>query len=129
MQVTGNIQMRISIINVPDTMSPIKFKSYIQGEAADIQAKTPKIGYVIIRVYLPERIYFAVTQKKLDALFEKIVNKHSNIHRVVLVRVEQSLDNGQMQEAAKDAQDELKEMGEEADRLLEQHGNSGKSIH
>lgn len=86
-----NIPFRISALNIPDNLSPLKLRGYLQREAADIQRLSGDKGYTIIRLFLPERLRLQFTQKKLDVLLQSIVDKHPAIHRVELERTERSL--------------------------------------
>ncbi|MFA7242015.1 MAG: hypothetical protein WC091_18025 [Sulfuricellaceae bacterium] len=119
-----NMQERVVIINVPDDLSPLKFKSFLRSEATDIQARSSSNSFVIIRLFLPERIIFALTQRKLDVLLKDIVDKHPNIYRIVLVTVPQALNFEQMQVVMQDAQSTLAALAKNAKRLSRQQDGS-----
>jgi len=126
----SNVQLRISLVNVPMNISPLKLRGYLRAEANDIQSKSTEHSFFIIRLFLPERLLFAYTQKKLDVLLKDIVDKYPSIHRVELVTVKSTLDFAQMQEESKAAQKDLGIMIEEAKAFSESHkDNEDKTIH
>lgn len=110
---TGNVQGRISIINVPDDISALKFRSFFKKEAADVQAKITGEGFAIIRLFLPDSIRYAIGQRKLDSLLQEVVDKHPNIYRVELIKVAKSLSVNDMQKAAADAEQDLHTIADE----------------
>ena len=112
-----NVQMRISIINVPDDLSPLKLRGYLRDEATDIQRISAKNCYAVIRLFLPDRIRFGYTQKKLDGLLEDIVGKFPSIYKIELVPVPRSLNAQQMEEETLAAQGHLQEMIEDLKRF------------
>ena len=124
-----NAQMRISIINVPDDLSPLKLRGFLGSQADDIQAKASDNCFVVIRLFLPDRLRLAYSQKKLDALLEGVVNKHASIYRIELVAVAHALNFAEMQEAAQEAQVDLHEMVEDFKRFNEQGGEGGPPLH
>lgn len=125
-----NVQLRISIINVPDELSPLKLRTFLRSEAADVQKKADVNGFAIIRLFLPVRILSAFGQRKLDALLESIVNTHPNIYRVELRTVHRSLALEQMKLAAQEAQNDLTVLGEGAKQFSEaETGDQNSTIH
>lgn len=96
-----NIPFRISALNIPDDLSPLKLRGYLQREAANIQRLSGGKGYTIIRLFLPERLRLQFTQKKLDVLLQSIVDKHPAIHRVELERTERPLTLAEMVEVGR----------------------------
>lgn len=126
----SNVQLRISLVNVPMNISPLKLRGYLRAEANDIQSKATEYSFFIIRLFLPERILFAYTQKKLDVLLKDIVDKYPSIHRVELVTVKNTLDFAQMQEESKAAQKDLGILIEEGKAFSESHkDNDDKTLH
>lgn len=117
-----NVQLRISILNVPDDLSPLKLRGYLKAEADDIQAKTPDNGHVQIRLFLPERTRLIVTQKKLDKMLKDIVDKYPNIYSIQLVGVEHPLSHEEMLEAAEEAKSDLNILSKRTDSDDEQKG-------
>jgi len=124
-----NAQMKISIINVPDDLSPLKLRGFLRNQADEIQANASDNCFAVIRLFLPDRIRLAYSQKKLDALLENIVDRYASIYRVELVAVAQALNFDEMQEAAQEAQANLHEMVEDFKRFDEQGGGPGETIH
>lgn len=123
-----NAQMRISIINVPDDLSPLKLRGFLRSQASEIQAKASDHCIAVIRLFLPDRIRLAYSQKRLDALLENIVDRHACIYRIELVAVSQALNLDEMQEAAQEAQADLEEMVEDFKHFDGQGGNPGTTI-
>lgn len=129
MSQSGNVELKISLVNVPESITPLKLRGYLRGEAQDIQNKAKEHSFVIIRLFMPERMLFAYTQKKLDVLLEDIVNKVPCIHRVELVTVKHALDAAQMMEESKIAQKDLGLMIEEAKAFTASQKDKDKTIH
>lgn len=117
-----NVHLRMSVINTPDDLSPLKLRGWLMQQAREIQDMSGEHAYTRIRLFLTKRQRFAFTQKKLDVLLQGIVDKFPAIHGIELVEVEQSLTNEQMQAAAKDADAELTELRNSLDEYLEQQG-------
>jgi len=110
----SNIQFRISLVNVPDEISALKLRGFLRAEAEDIQRKATEHSLFIMRLFLPQRLLFAYTQKKLDVLLKDIVHKYKSIQRVQLVVVKKSLDMEQMMEESKLGNEDLKLLLEDA---------------
>ena len=126
----SNIQFRISLVSVPVEVSPLKLRGYLRAEAEDIQRKATEHSLFLVRLFLPERLLFAVTQKKVDALLDDIVNKYESIQRVELVIVKHPLDAAQMMEEAKLANEDLKLLLEDAKAVSESlNSHNDKTIH
>jgi len=90
-------KIRVSIINVPTELSPLKLRGFLRGQAQDIQALTKhREDITVIRVFVPSRIVAALGVKKLDGIFQKIVDSHANIARAELVETSQSLTPSEM---------------------------------
>lgn len=117
-----NVQLRISVINTPDDLSPLKLRGWLLQQAREIQDISAEHAYTRIKLFLTKRQRFAFTQKKLDGLLQGIVDKFPAIHGIELVEVEHSLTNEEMQFAARDADAELTELGNSLDEYLEQLG-------
>lgn len=117
-----NLQLRISVINAPGDLSPLKLRGWLLQQAREIQDMSAEHAYTRIKLFLTKRQRFAFTQKKLDGLLQGIVDKFPAIHGIELVEVERSLTNEQMQAAAKAANGELTELRDSLDEYLEQQG-------
>lgn len=94
-----NFQLRVSVINVPDDLSPLKLRGWLLQQAREIQEISSEHSYTEIKLFLSKRQRFAFPPKKLDALLQGIVDKFPAIHRVALCEVERTLDAGQMHDA------------------------------
>lgn len=129
MSQSGNVELKISLVNVPESITPLKLRGYLRGEAQDIQNKAKEHSFVIIRLFMPERMLFAYTQKKLDVLLEDIVNKVPCIHRVELVTVKNALDAAQMMEESKIAKEDLGLMIEDAKAFEESIKDEDRTVH
>lgn len=125
-----NVQFRISLVNVPEEISALKLRGFLRAEAEDIQRRATENSLFIVRLFLPERLLFAVTQKKLDVLLKNIADKYESIQRVELVVVKKSLDMEQMMEESKLANEDLKLLLEDAKDVEESlKGGEGKTLH
>lgn len=113
-----NIKLRISILNAPDDLSPLKLRGWLMQQAKDIQEISGENGYVQIKLFLTRRQRFAFTQKKLDTLLQGIVDKFPAIHRIELGEVETSLSNEQMRDAAEQAELDLQALSASLDNYL-----------
>jgi hypothetical protein len=123
-------KLSISLVNVPADVSPLKLRGFLRAEAEDIQRKATEHSLFIVRLFLPERLLFAVTQKKVDVLLQDITNKYESIQRVELVVVKQSLNAVQMMEEAKLAEEDMKLLLEDAKAMSDSmNGKSDKTIH
>jgi hypothetical protein len=114
----SNIQLRISVINAPDDLSPLKLRGWLLGQAREIQAMSTKNAYIRIKLFLTTRQRFSFTQKKLDVLLQGIVDKFPAIHGIELISGDQSLTVQEMKVASDLANSELEEMGKSLDSFL-----------
>jgi hypothetical protein len=106
-------RLKMSILNTDDALSPLKFRGWLRGEAEDIQAGAVEHDLIIIRLFMPEKLRFLLTQKKLDNILQGITDKLPNIYRIELIRVQKSLDHQEMVEAAELAKSDLNEIAKE----------------
>lgn len=123
-----NIQLRISIINVPSELSPLKLRGWLQLQAKEIQELSLEHAYTRIKLFLTKRQRYAFTQKKLDLLLQGIVDKHPAIHGIELIEVDKPLGIAEMSEVSAMANSELTEMKESLDEFLKTR-DSGESVH
>jgi len=104
-------RLRLSILNAPDDMTPLKLRGWLRGEAASIQGLAKgEHDMIVIRLFLPERLRLATTQKQLDKILQGIVDRLPNIHRIELRPVSQALTAIEMSRAAEEAKTDLQEM-------------------
>lgn len=112
------MQLRISIVNTPDDLSPLKLRGWLLQQAREIQEMSSEHAYTRIKLFLTTRQRFAFTQKKLDVLLQGIVDKFPAIHGIELVEVNKSLTNQEMQTASEHANAELNELSKSLDGFL-----------
>lgn len=102
------LHLRASILNPGPEISPLKFRAWFQGEAADIDRKTRESEHPhqvsIIWLYLPEKLRLILGQAKLDKLFQGVVNKYETIYRVELRRTQNQLTAEEMMQARDELQ-------------------------
>ena len=107
--ITG--QIRISILNTPGDMSPLKFKGWLRTEVSNIQGLAKgENDMIIVRLLLPKRLGFAITQKQLDVILQGLVDKHPNIFRIELRPIERTLSTDELAREAEDANEHIKEI-------------------
>ena len=114
----ANVQLRLSIINTPDDLSPLKLRGWLLQQAREIQEMSSDYAYTRIKLFLSKRQRFAFTQRKLDVLLQGIVDKYPAIHSIELAEVEKSLTNDQIQDACNMASAELNELSGSLDELM-----------
>ena len=107
-------QLRITILNPTEDISALKLRGWLQAEAEQIDAITGDDDFVIIRLFLMERVRYGFTQKKLDAILQGVTDKFPSIYRVELFLVKQPLTMEQMQEEAAQANADLDEMAKQS---------------
>lgn len=79
-------KMRMTILNVDEsTVTPLKFRGWLRNEVIDIQRTAQdKEDIIVVRLFISERLRFAITQPALDKMLKAVVDKHQNIYRVEL---------------------------------------------
>ena len=83
---------RISLVNVPDNVSPADLRAFLRSEASSIQSLADHPDdRILIRLFVPAPALRAIGQRELDAILLTIVNKNANIQRIELREVERSL--------------------------------------
>ena len=103
--------MRISILNVPEDITPLKFRGWLRNEAASIQhTSRSESDIIIIRIFITEMLRFALTQAKLDKILNSVVDRHPNIFRIELQIGKNFLTENEMKEAANEANADLQKM-------------------
>lgn len=112
--------MWIAVVSVPEALFPLKLRGYLQKEAQDIHAQAGSESVIVMYVYLPERLLFAVTEKKLEMLLDGLVNKHASIYRIELRVVAHELNDEQTQAVIAEAESDLAEMLIRTNQRLEQ---------
>ncbi len=78
----------MSVLNPGPEVTPLKFRSWLRTEAADIDRMTRATNLAhqasIIRIFLPDRLRVAIGQAKLDRIIQDVVNQFETIIRVEL---------------------------------------------
>ncbi len=102
--------MRMSILNVDEsTVTPLKFRGWLRTEAINIQRTArDKDDIIVIRLFMTDRLRFAITQTALDKMLKAVVDKHPNIYRVELQTDSAALSTSEVMEAAEIAKSDLK---------------------
>lgn len=102
--------MRMSILNVDEsTVTPLKFRGWLRSEAIDIQRTArDKDDLIVIRLFMTDRLRFAITQSALDKMLKAVVDKHPNIYRVELQTGSAPLSASEVMQAAEVAKADLK---------------------
>jgi hypothetical protein len=120
----GNVKFRVSILNPPDDLSPLKLRGWLRQQATEIQSMSGN-GFTIIKLYLANKLRMAFTQKKLDTLLGGIVEKHANIYRIELAVVDAQLDVDQIAVAQEEAKEDIAAMVKSADDFLSKRSGNG----
>lgn len=102
--------VRMSILNVDETtVTALKFRGWLRSEATDIQQTArDKDDIIVIRLFMTDRLRFAITQPRLDKMLKAVVEKHPNIYRVELQTRSMPLSASEVMEAAEVAKADLK---------------------
>lgn len=128
---TDDLHVRVALLNPGIEVTPLKFRSWLREEAADVDRKTQASGMSaqvsVIRLFLPNKLRFAIGQAKLDRIFQNIVDKFATIHRIELQAVEAPLSFDDMVRAQSGVQNELEALREEVDRA--KSSDEGPTIH
>lgn len=115
-----NVAFHVSVLTVPNFVTPEKFPSWLHQEAAAIQEFSVKNGLTIIKLFLASRIKKAMPRKKLDMLLQNITDKYPNIFRVEMVVVETPLNIDEIKIIESDAESELAELMKSVEQYQQQ---------
>lgn len=116
-------QYRYSILQVPETVTPLKFRGHLRQEIEAVQATAKNAeDIILIRLFVLEKILFGLGQKKVDTILHGIVEKCPNIQRIELEPLSRPLTAEEMQEAAAEAQANLETLTQ---RVLAMKGLGG----
>lgn len=111
-------KIRMSILNTPDGLSPLKITGWLRQEAADIQSNAENEDeLIIIRLFIPQRLILAITEKKLDKVLQGIVDKFSNIQTVELRGVAKSLSFEEMMKEQEYAREDIRSFIDAANEI------------
>jgi len=116
-------QFRSSILQVPADVTPLKLRGYLRQEIEAVQATAQsEEDIIIVRVFVLEKVLFGLGAKKVDSILQGVVGKCPNIQRIELEALARPLTQDEMQEAANDAQETLRTLG---DRVMASGGKLG----
>ena len=97
---TSTVHIRFSILNPGAEVTALKFRGWLRREAADIDQQTQAARQdhqaSVIRIYLTEKLRLAIGQRKLDTIFQDVVDRFDSIYRVEFRIVDAPLDTEQM---------------------------------
>lgn len=114
----GKVEFRRSVLNVPLTVTPLKFKKWLLDEAEGIQMACSESSFAIIKLFLPMRIRLAHPRKELDEFLQEIPNSFPNIHWIDVVQVEQSLTDEEMAVIRELEQEKIDELSKSVSEFL-----------
>jgi hypothetical protein len=86
----GQVEFSTSVLNVPEDVTPLKFPSWLLGEAQRIQNDCAAHSFVIIKLFLPMRIRLAHMRDDLNRLLQSIPDRFPNVHWIDVLLVENS---------------------------------------
>ena len=98
-------QFRSSILQVPADVTPLKLRGYLRKEIEAVQATAQnEEDIIIVRLFVLEKVLFGLGEKKVNNILHGVVGKCPNIQRIELEALARPLTEGEMQEAAAEAQ-------------------------
>jgi len=107
-------QFRSSVLQVPGEITPLKLRGYLRQEIAAVQATAQHAeDIIVVRLFMLEKVLFALGAKKVDSILQGLVGKSPNIQRIELEALSRPLTREEMQEAADEAQAMLQSLGEQ----------------
>ncbi|MBS1161806.1 MAG: hypothetical protein H6R15_4225 [Proteobacteria bacterium] len=113
-------QFRSSILQVPGEVTPLKLRGYLRQEIAAVQATAQNAeDIIVVRLFVLEKVLFALGAKKVDSILQGLVGKCPNIQRIELEALSRPLTQDEMQEAADEAQATLQKL---TDRVMASGG-------
>jgi len=109
-------RISVSVLNVPDSISPADFHEWMLNEMNTVQRSFPGEHEVIfIRLYIPGKLSDAVDPEAMNLMFQGIVDVCPNIRQIRLIRVEKSLTPEEMRSVLTDIQALMADENEEPD--------------
>ncbi|HWU98023.1 MAG TPA: hypothetical protein VN114_05890 [Oxalicibacterium sp.] len=121
-----NVDFHVSVLTVPDFVTPEDFPAWLRHEASAIQDLSRKNSLTIVRLFLASRIKAAIPRKKLDALLQTVTNSYPAIFRMEMVVIDEALDHDEIELIESDAEQELAEILEIAERVQQQKEAKGR---
>lgn len=123
-----DVAFHVSVLTVPDTVTPRQFSGWLRREASAIQDLSQKNSLTIVRLFLARRIKQAIPRKKLDMLFQGLMDLYPAIFRVEMVVVDEALDHEEIELIESDAEEELAALLQIVERFQEQK-EAKKKLH
>lgn len=121
-----NVQFNVTVLTVPDFITPEDFPGWLQHEARALQDMAADNSLIIMRLFLAKRIKDVLTRKRLDILLQEITDKYPHIFRAEMVVIEDDLDIDEIEWIQSDAEKELAELLETVEKFQEQKIARGK---
>lgn len=114
----GKVEFRRTVLNVPLTVTPLKFKQWLTDEAKQIQEACNESSFAIIKLFLPMRIRLAHPRNELDEFLQDIPNTFPSIHWVDVVQVGNSLSDEEMAVIRELEQERIEELNKSVSTFL-----------
>ena len=121
-----NVDFHVSVLTVPDFVTPEDFPVWLRHEASAIQDLSPQNSLTIVRLFLASRIKAVIPRKKLDALLQAVTDSYPAIFRMEMVVVDQALNYDEIELIESDAEQDLAEILEIAERVQQQREAKGR---
>ena len=116
-------QFRSSILQVPGAVTPLKLRGYLRQEIEAVQATAQNTeDIIVVRLFVLEKVLFALGAKKVDSILQGLLGKCPNIQRIELEALSRPLTQDEMQEAADEAQATLQML---SNRVMASGGKLG----
>jgi hypothetical protein len=115
-----NVDFHVSVLTVPDFVTPEEFPAWLRHEASAIQDLSDRNSLTIVRLFLPSRIKEAIPRTKLDALLQSAADSYPAIFRMEMVVISEALNRDEIELIESDAEQELAEILEIAERVQQQ---------
>ncbi len=106
-------QYRSATLQVPAEVTPLKFRGYLRKEIEAVQATAQnEEDIIVVRLFVLEKVLFGLGAKKVDSILLGVVEKCPNILRIELEALLRPLTQDEMREAANEAQETLRALGD-----------------
>ena len=111
-------QYRYSILQVPENVTPLKFRGHVRQEIEAVQATAKnEEDIILVRLFVLEKVLFGLGKRKVDSILHGIVVKCPNIQRIELEALSRPLTAEEMQEAADEAQAGLEQAAQRVEEM------------
>lgn len=105
-----NVEFHVSVLTVPNFVTPEQFPQWLHGEASAIQEVRVANSLTILRLFLAARIKQAWPREKLDVLLQEITDQYPHIFRVDMLVIDYALDIDQKERIQSDGEKGLAEI-------------------